>query len=147
MLRITRRVIVLLMLAVAVVSGIASASDDGVPRKIFMHDDTIIPATLTMGHTETLEFDNYSGQFIRVVFVEPRDQSDKIRCSATDDHISSMRFDWSAGRGLTATIPPGKYVSTCSLMPGRYAFVATRVGRDPRGTESSLGTKGTIIVR
>jgi len=146
MLRFTRRVIMLLMLAVAVMSGIASASDEGAPRKIFMQDDTIIPATLTMGHTETLEFDNYSGQFIRVVFVEPRDQSDKIRCSATDDHISSMRFDWSAGRGLTATIPPGKYVSTCSLMPGRYAFVATRVGRDPRGTES-LGTKGTIIVR
>jgi hypothetical protein len=138
----------LLMLAVAVVSGIASASDEGAPRKIFMQDDDmIIPATLTMGHTETLEFDNYSGQFIQVVFVEPRDQSDKIRCSATDDHISSMRFDWSAGRGLTATIPPGKYVSTCSLMPGRYAFVATRVSRDPRGTESSLGTKGTIIVR
>jgi hypothetical protein len=148
MLKITSRAIVLVTLAVAVVVGIASASEDLASRKIFMHDDdTIIPATLTMGHTETLEFDNYSGQFIRVVFVEPRDPSDRIRCSATDDHTSSMRFDWSAGRGLTATIPPGRFASTCSLVPGRYAFVATRVGRDPRGAESSLGTKGTIIVR
>jgi len=137
-----------IIVTLAVLFGIASASEDLAPRKIFMHDDdTIIPATLTMSHTETLEFDNYSGQFMRVVFVEPRDPSDKIRCSATDEHTSSMRFDWSAGRGLTATIPPGKFASTCSLVPGRYAFVATRVSRDPRGTESTLGTKGTIIVR
>jgi len=152
MLKLTSRAIVLVTLAVAAVSGIASASEDVERKKIFMHDaDTIIPSTLTMSHTETLEFDNYSGEFVQVVFVEPREQSDKIRCSATDhtppDRIPSMRFDWSAARGLTATIPPGKFASTCSLLPGRYAFVATRIGRDPRGAESSLGTKGTIIVR
>jgi len=144
----------LIQLAVLVTVAVASASDDVAPRKIFMQDDdTIIPATLTMSATETLEFDNYSGQFVRLVFIEPRDQADKIRCSAMErtdarpDRIPSMRFDWDAGRGLTATIPPGKFASTCSLLPGRYAFVATRVGRDPRGTESTLGAKGTIIVR
>jgi len=132
---------------VLVTAAVVSASDRVAPRKIFVQDgDTIIPATLTMSPTDTLEFDNYSGEFVRLAFVEPRDQADKIRCSA-NDRAGAMGFDWNAGRGLTATIPPGTFASTCSLLPGRYAFVATRVGRDPRGTESSLGTKGTIIVR
>lgn len=81
---IRRGVIVAMMLAVAVASGIASASGDvdgGVTtaRKIVMRDNELIsPSVLTMNPRDVVEFENDSGQFMRLVFVEPQDQADKI---------------------------------------------------------------------
>ncbi len=153
-----RTVIAVMMLAVAVTSGIASASEDVAgrvtARRIIMRDDDLIsPSALTMSRGDVLEFQNDSGQFMRLVFVEPQDQMDKIRCYPIDHTIARpdqtpwMLFDWGPGQRLTATIPPGKFASECSLAPGQYAFVATRVSRDPRGAEDSLGTKVTIRVQ
>jgi hypothetical protein len=154
-----RQGIVAVMLAVAVTSGIASASQDvdrRVPtaRRIVMRDnERISPSALTMNQDERLEFENESGEFMSLVFVEPRDQADKIRCYPIDHTIARpdqapwLLFDWGPGRRLTANIPPGKFASACSLAPGQYAFVTRRVSRDPRGAEDSLGTKGTITVK
>ena len=154
-----RTVIVLMMLAAAVTSGLASTSEemDGrgrAARKIVMHDDELIsPSALTMNRDDVLEFENDSGQLIRLVFVEPEDQREKVRChlvnrtSARPDDTPRLVLDWDAGQRLTAIIPPGTFASVCSLAPGRYAFVARRVSRDPRGGEDSLGTKGTITVQ
>ena len=90
---------------------------------------------------------------MKLIFVEPQDQTDKIRCFPIDHTIArpyqapGLLFDWGPGRRLTATMPPGKFASACSLAPGQYTFVAKRVSRDPRGAEDSLGTKGTITVQ
>ena len=152
-------IIAVMMLAVTVTSGIASASEDvdgrvATARKIVMrNDDLISPSALTMNRGDVLEFENDSGQFMRLVFVEPRDQTDKIRCYPIDHTIArpyqapGLLFDWGPGRRLTATMPPGKFASACSLAPGQYTFVAKRVSRDPRGVADSLGTKGTITVQ
>ena len=154
-----RNVVVVMALAMVVVAGIASGSGDGAgggaaTRKIVMRgDDRISPSALTMSRDDVLEFENHSGQFIKLIFVEPADQASRIRCYPLDptivrpDPLPWMLFDWGAGRRLTATIPPGKFASACSLVPGQYAFVAMRVNRDPRGTDDSLGTKGTITVQ
>ncbi len=152
-----RNVIVVVMLAMVVVSGIASASGNvggGARRQVVMRDDDLIsPSALTMSRNEVLEFENESGEFMRLTFVEPQDQIDKIRCYPIDhtiarpDRIPWMLFDWDPGQRLTATIPPGKFASACSLAPGQYAFVATRVSRDLRGADHALGTKGTITVQ
>ena len=153
-----RTVMVLMMLAAAVTSGMASASDEmegrgRSARKIVMHDDELIsPSALTMNRDDVLEFENDSGQLMRLVFVEPEDQREKVRChlvnrmSARPDETPRLVLDWDAGTRLTTIIPPGRFASVCSLAPGRYAFVARRVSRDPRGGEDSLGTKGTITV-
>ena len=153
-----RTVIVLMMLAAAVASGMASASEElegrvRTARKIVMHDDDLIsPSALTMNRDDVLEFENDSGKFMRLVFVEPEDQREKVRChlvnrtSARPDETPRLVLDWDAGTRLTTIIPPGRFASVCSLAPGRYAFVARRVSRDPRGGEDSLGTKGTITV-
>ena len=154
-----RTVIAVMMLAVAVTSGIVSASGDmagrvAAARRIVMRDDDLIsPSALTMSRGDVLEFQNDSGQFLRLVFVEPQDQTDKIRCYpightvGRPDQAPWLLFDWGPGRRLRATIAPGKFASACTLAPGRYAFVARRVNRDPRGVEDSLGTKGTITVQ
>ena len=153
-----RRVIVVMALAAAMVCGIASASGDvdagaAAARKVVMRDDLISPSSLTMTRNEVLEFENDSGQFMKLVFVEPQEQADRIRCYPIDHRIGRpaqapwMLFDWGPGGRLTATIPPGKFASACSLLPGQYVFVARRLGRDSRGADYSLGTKGTITVQ
>lgn len=156
---IRRKVIVVVMMAVAVVSGIVAASGDvdggvAAARKIIIRDgDVISPAALTMGRDEVLEFENASGQFMRLIFVEPQDQSDKIRCHPIDHTIARpdptpwTLFGWGPERRLTVIIPPGRLASACALVPGQYAFVAMRVSRDPGGADRSLWTKGTITVQ
>ena len=88
-----------------------------------------------------------------LVFVEPRDQADKIRCRMSGAEVADpsqarwLRFGWSLGQRLTATIPPGRFASVCSLAPGQYAFVARQVsGYLPR-PDAALGTKATITVQ
>jgi len=152
-------IIALAMVAAAVTSAIASASDDverraGSARTIVMQQgDRVTPSTLTMNRTDVLEFENDSGEIMRLVFVDPPDQADKIRCYLTDHTIARpdqtpwLLFDWGPGQRLTATIPPGKFASACSLAPGQYAFVTKRVNRDTRDVLDALGTKGTITVQ
>ena len=90
---------------------------------------------------------------MKLTFVEPEDQADKIRCYPINHTIvrreraPSLLFDWGPGRRLTATIPPGRFASACSLVPGQYEGIATRISRDPRGPDELLGTKATITVR
>ena len=122
-----RKIIVAAMVAMAAVMRSAPASADveaGVAarRKIVIRDEDLIrPAVLTMNRGDVLEFQNETGQFMRVVFMEPRDQADKIRCSPVDHTTAAlgrrpgMLFDWGAGSRLTATIAPGLSASACSL--------------------------------
>ncbi len=154
-----RAIIALATVAAAVTSTIASASDDVERRAVtartivMQGDDRVSPSTLTMNRTDVLEFENDSGEIMRLVFVDPPDQADKIRCYVTDHTIARpdqtpwLAFDWGPGRRLTATIPPGKFASACTLAPGQYAFVTKRITRDTREVLDTLGTKGTITVQ
>ena len=149
---------VVMIAAVAWTAPIASATDEvrgrvAVRTIVLQDDDIITPSAITMHPRDVLEFENDSGRLMKLVFMEPHDQSDKIRCNPIDHTIARpyespwLLFDWGPGRRLTATMPPGKFASACSLVPGRYTFVATRVSRDPRGGQDSLGTTGTITVQ
>ena len=86
------KAIAAMMLAVAVASGIASASEDGrvaAARKLIMRDDELIsPSALTMSHDDVLELDNESSRLMKLIFVEPQDQTDKIRCYPIDHTIA-----------------------------------------------------------
>jgi len=155
---IRRGVTALVLVAAAVAAGIPGAFGDvgpgGARRTIVVRDgDLISPSALTMSADDVLEFENDSGQFMKLVFVEPREQIDKIRCypidhtTARPDQAPWLLFDWGPGHRLTATIPPGKFASACSLVPGRYAFVTTRVSRDPRAVDDAIGAKATITVQ
>ena len=139
-----RTVIAIMMLAVTVTSGIASASEDvagrvAAARRIILRDDDLItPSALTMSRGDVLEFENDSGQFMRLVFVEPQDQTDKIRCYPIDHTIARrdqtpwMLFDWGLGQRLAATIPPGKFASECSRSRGICVRRDSSKPRPPR---------------
>jgi len=148
---------VTLALALAFAAGVASAAEDtrnrtGSAHKIVVVDSELIrPAALLMSKDDVLEFENYSGHAMTLAFVEPRDQVDKIRCHLADprparpDQARWLLYDWSSDQQLTATIPPGRFASVCSLIPGEYTFVVRQVGFP--GADDALGTKGTITVQ
>ena len=154
-----RRGIVIGSLALALGAGIAFAPEDMhggavVAHKIMLVDDELIsPSALTMNRDDVLEFENYSGHVMLLIFVEPRDQADKIRCHLTDAEGADpsrarwLRFGWTPGQRLTATIPPGRFASVCSLAPGQYAFVARQLSGVLPRLDAALGTKGIITVQ
>src|SRR5207249_5070608 len=86
-----RTAIAVILLAVAVTSGVASASEcgedraGGGTRKIVVRgDEGISPSAFTMNCGDVLAFENDSGEVVKLVCVEPRDQSEKIRCAPAD---------------------------------------------------------------
>jgi hypothetical protein len=142
-------------------AGIAWAAEDPSRDARRSHVITVIdpglvfPTALTMGQGEAVEFANHYSEAIRLVFVEPDDSADKVRCSlpgkpdatgGSDTIRGRPDFTSDSSQHLTVTIPPGRYASACSLTPGRYAFVTQRVGRDPRSPLDMLGEKATISV-
>jgi len=158
----TRRGILVVLFSAFVLSvGIAGAAERGSPDVRRSHTITVVdsgllsPGAVTIGHGESVEFANYSSEAIEVVFTEPKDRTDEVRCQVTRDS------DRNAGSGPTVrwplfangpsnhptvTIPPGRYATACSFSPGQYAFVTKRVIRDLRSSVNGLGEKGTITV-
>jgi hypothetical protein len=43
-------------------------------------------------------------------------------------------------------VPPGRSASSCSLAPGEYTFLVTKVSRDVRAPAETLAPKGLIAV-
>lgn len=147
--------IVALAMLIAGATSIARASNDvdGGARTIVLQDaDRVTPSALTMTAGDVLEFENDSGQLMRLIFVEPPEQDGNIRCYLADhtiarpDQMPWLLFDRGFGQRLTATIPPGKFPSVCSLAPGQYTFITMPIPRDPRGVGNPLGTKSTVTV-
>ena len=150
-------IVALMALVAGVTSTIARASNDvdgraGARTIVLQGGDQITPSALTMTAADVLEFENDSGELMRLIFVDPPEQDDSIQCYLADhtiarpDEMPWLLFDRGPGRRLTATIPPGKFASVCSLAPGQYTFVTVPVPRDPRDVLESLGIKGTITV-
>jgi hypothetical protein len=121
-------------------------------RITVMDPDLIRPTVLTMRQTDVLEFENHSGYWLQFVVVEPA-ATDGIRCRPSvpegrgPDDARWLSLDLDASRRITATIPPGRYASACSLGPGEYGFVVTPLTRDPRGAHTTFETTGTITVQ
>jgi len=141
--------------------GIAQAADNPIRDARGPHTITVIdpglllPGALTIRQGEALEFANYTSDAIRLVFIEPRNSAEDVRCRVGENVAAAAGSDTVRGRPvfvegpahrLTVTVPPGRYTTACSLTPGRYAFVTSRLGRDPRSPLDALGLKGTISV-
>jgi hypothetical protein len=113
----------------------------------------ILPDTTTMDKGDSLVFENHAIQPIKVTFTDPKDQRDKIRCGlikgrATEESRAPWQlFSWDDGR-LVATVPPGRFASVCSLQPGTYSIVASRLGAGV-GAPGASGDmpKAQIIVK
>jgi hypothetical protein len=149
-----RNVIVLVPIIAALAVGIASGADaPAVSHTITIVDDELIqPSTLTMRSGDALEFNNYSTQPMVLVFTEPTDPLDDIRCRLVDtDAAGEGRTAWQlddsrSGPQLSAIIPPGRSASSCWLAPGRYAFIMRKVGRDVRAP-AYTSVHGVIAVQ
>src|SRR5262245_30726399 len=140
--RARRSIVMVLSSALVLVAGLAAAAEipSGDARR--SHTITVVdpgllfPGALTIGRGEAVDFTNYSSEAIRVVFVEPKDSAEEIRCrlganpdatAGSDTTVGSPMFASGATDHLTVTIPPGRYTTACSLMPGRYSFVTKRL--------------------
>jgi hypothetical protein len=146
----------LTVLLIALAAGPAAAGDStgtgAVAHTITIIDrDVIRPSTLSMRSGDVLEFSNYSAQPMLLVFTEPRDPVDKVRCrpahASAPSASADLMLDDSGEPQLLTVIPPGRSASSCSLEPGRYAFLMRRVSRDVRAPDDTLGTKGVITVQ
>jgi hypothetical protein len=141
--------------------GIAGAAEQVASNVRRSHTITVVdsgllsPGAVTIGHGESVEFTNYSSEAIEVVFTEPKDHADEVRCqisrdsdrnSGTGPAVRWPFFVNGPSNHPTMTIPPGRYATACSFSPGQYAFVTKRVSRDLRSSVDGLGEKGTITV-
>jgi plastocyanin len=147
--------------ALVLVVGIAGAAEHRSPDARSSHTIAVIdrgllsPEVVTIGHGDAVEFANYSSEVIEIVFIEPNDRADDVRCQRTGNPDATPGSE-PAGRWpifangptqhLTVTIPPGRHTTACSFAPGRYAFVTKRVARDLRSPVDGLGQKGAITV-
>jgi len=161
LLRTRRSILVVLFSAFVLSVGIAGAAEQVAsnvrrsPTITVVDSGLLSPGAVTIGHGESVEFTNYSSEAIEVVFTEPKDNADEVRCQVTRDSDRNsgtgptLRWPFfvnGPSNHPTMTIPPGRYATACSFSPGRYAFVTKRVSRDLRSSVDGLGEKGTITV-
>ena len=89
-----------LVLTVGIAGAAEHRSDVRSPHTITVIDSGLLsPGAVTIGHGESLEFANYSSEAIEIVFTEPRDGADAVRCQLTRDR------DRTAGSGPTVQWP------------------------------------------
>jgi len=113
------------------------------------------PPSATVERDGVLVFENFAVNPIVVRFIEPADAAQKVRChfvrqKGRIEGAPWLLFSLDAGK-LSATIPPGRFASLCSLDPGTYTYVA-EVQRlktqSPSAAGSCVGSeKGQIVVR
>lgn len=123
------------------------------PRTIVLDNGKIQPASLDMTAADAIDFENHATQAMVVTFTDPPDMQDKIRChlirrtAAEKGRAAWQLFTWNNDK-LSATIPPGRFASICSLTPGSYAYTVTRQGvAVQQSTSGVLPQKGQITVR
>jgi hypothetical protein len=122
-------------------------------QTITLDGNDVRPSQASLSHGDVLAFANYSAHPVRVIFTEPADLKDKIRCSlvrGTEKHAPEAPwalFSWENEK-LSATVPPGQFASVCSLEPGSYTFTATSIETAAQGGPGTkLPGKGQIVVK
>jgi len=122
-------------------------------QTITLDGNDVRPAQASLDHGDVLAFANYSARPVRVIFTEPADLKDKVRCGlvrGNEKHAPAAPwalFTWENEK-LSATVPPGQFASVCSLEPGSYTFTATSIETGAQGgSGTKLPGKGQIVVK
>ena len=123
-------------------------------RTVVLDNVDIRPSTLNMERGDSLVFENHSTSPITVTFTEPADIVEKIRCGLVRAKASEeakapwQLFVWQDGK-LTATIPPGRFASVCSLLAGTYVYTTSTVGVGAKQPSAGglLPEKAQIVVK
>jgi hypothetical protein len=119
-------------------------------RVVTIDRKQVHPSALTMRKDDVLEFVNYSAAPMMLVFIQPQDDSDTASCHVAalgpGRELAPDAFIWAGGYQPAAIIPPGRFVSICSLASGQYVFVTKEIGTDAVGPLEELGVKGTVTV-
>jgi len=147
-------------LGLLTVASLTACSGRGAPkpvsaapagRTIMLGATRVDPANLTMGHDETLSFVSTAQQPLTIEFIQPKDQTDRIKCRVADPSLlKTGEAPWATFRTndrghLTADVPAGRFPSVCKLAPGSYTFIVhvlSATMQDP----GQLGQQGTITV-
>ena len=110
------------------------------PKTILIDNDHLEPSSVDMSAQDA------------VLFEKPADLRDRIRCGLIHESAKERTrapwqlFSWQDGK-LTATIPPGRFASLCSLQGGSYSFVIARLGPGVNPAGGKLPDKGQITVK
>ena len=145
--------------ACALVSGPTRAAQEAAEEHAKHTEHTVVldnqdirPTSITMDAADALVFENQSLRPIVLTFTDPPDMKDKIRCGLVKPTATSKSeapwqlFAWQNGK-LSATIPPGRFASVCSLAEGSYTFVAERQSTNPHIVGGTLPPKGQVVVK
>jgi hypothetical protein len=121
-------------------------------KTIIIGKDAILPSKTTMSASDVVEFKNMWSGVLSVIFTEPKDVTAKIRCGLIsgkpDPEAKVPPWDLfqANAEGLSASIPPGRFASLCSLAPGDYSFIVQDL-YETGDEEGVLAEKGTITVK
>jgi hypothetical protein len=123
------------------------------PLKTIILDATrLTPSEMTAAVGDALVFENHSVRPVRVTFVAPDDAADHVRCGRVRQGAGEppsapwLLFAREQGK-LTATIPPGRFASVCSLQKGTYDYVVMAVEAAPAGGSVVVPGTGRIVVQ
>jgi plastocyanin len=122
------------------------------PNKVVTITPTrLVPDTLKMGTGDVLVFHNFSGNTMRLTFIQPKHVGRYTTCtllkrvSPTEATAPGAVFQRQDDE-VTATFLPGTFVSVCSLKPGTYVYVSKPVLQGALPNDATLGLQGTIVV-
>jgi len=145
-----------LVLSPAVVAAVEeplTAHTQRPPKTVIIDNDRLLPSSLEMDAKDSVVFENFGTRPVSITFTEPTDLRDRIRCRLIhgdpQEHNGApwQLFTWRDGK-LVATVPEGRFASLCSLQPGRYTFLVSRLGSDVSpGGGSKPPEKGDITVK
>ena len=103
--------------------------------------------------TDELGFTNTGFEPLQVEFIQPSSQAGKISCRVADPKSLKpgekpwATFSQNAEGRFSATVPPGRFLSVCTLAPGAYTYVVHKLSATGPPSEERLGQEGTITVR
>ena len=121
-------------------------------RVVTLTQTRIDPKELEMGTGDVLAFHNLSMQTFSLQFLSPKHVGQYTTCTqikrvSPSEATAKGAVFQRQGDEVTATILPGTFVSVCSLKPGVYEYTANPLVEGAQFDDSTLGMKGTIVVK
>src|SRR5262245_66534404 len=98
--------------------GIAQAADNpirdtpGPPTITVIDPGLLLPGSLTIRQGEALEFANYTSDAIRLVFIEPEDSAEDVRCRVGENAAAAAGSDTVRGRPVFVDGPAHRLAVT-----------------------------------
>ncbi len=131
-------------------SGKNAGSPGGAEKTIVLGATRLDPDNLTMASTDVLAFISTAFEPLQLEFTQPSSQAGKISCRVADPkslkpgETRLATFSLNAEGHFSATVPPGRFLSVCTLAPGPYTYVVHKLSAP---SDDELGQEGTITVR